>query len=986
MPDAPDIIKELVERYESNRNQYRSASYNEEQTRAEFLNPFFEALGWDVRNKQGYSPAYMDVVFEGTIRVEGNANAPDYTFRVGQTRKFFVEAKKPAVSINLDAGPAGQIRRYSWTAKLPLGVLTNFHEFAVYDCRTPPKPSDKASHARLMYVPYTEYASRWEEIAGIFSRDAVWRGSFDKYAAADKGKRGTAEVDQEFLKQIEEWRTVLARNLALRNPGLDVRELNYAVQNTIDRIVFLRMCEDRGIEPQGQLLGRTSGPNVYGRLLDLYHAADAKYNSGLFHFSEEKGRPEAPDTITPGLAIDDKALRDMIAGLYYPQSPYEFSVIGADILGSVYEQFLGKVIRLTPGHTAMVEEKPEVKKAGGVYYTPTYIVDYIVRNTVGKLCEGKTPKQVEKLRIVDPACGSGSFLISAYAFLLSWHLDYYVKHEPEKFKKAVYHLSESEWRLTTSEKKRILLNSIYGVDIDSQAVEVTKLSLLLKVLEGESRDTLDVSLSMFHERALPDLSANIKCGNSLIGTDFDTSGLSDDEVRRINAFDWEDGFPAIMKAGGFDAVIGNPPYVRQESISQFKTYLQAHYQAYASAADLYVYFIERSLQLARESGLFSFIVSSKFVRSGYGGKLRQLMPSQSVIREFLDFADLPVFQGATVYPCIFILQKENVAERRDGNNVEVCNIKTLDFGDLGQYVSDQGFAVPQSALKNGDWQLHPALDQQVLSRMDAAGIPLPEYCRCQPLRGVLTGLNEVFIVKQPQIEVIADSDDRAIFLPYVRGRNVRRYTYSHTGEYLLFTDGISEKSHPHVMAYLNKHKADLEQRTDIQHPSKKWYELRPCSYYDVIRKPKIVYASVASRASFALDDTGIFVDKTCYFIPRADKYLLGLLNSRPLFFYFSRIAVERRGGYYEYLTEYVSRLPIRAINFDDPDDKARHDRMVELVDRMLDLHKRLDAATLPNDKTQIQRQIAATDREIDRLVYELYGLTDEEIKIVEGTG
>ncbi len=262
----------------------------------------------------------------------------------------------------------------------------------------------------------------------------------------------------------------------------------------------------------------------------------------------------------------------------------------------------------------------------------------------------------------------------------------------------------------------------------------------------------------------------------------------------------------------------------------------------------------------------------------------------------------------------------------------------------------------------------------------------PIYCGCDPLFGVKTGLNEVFIVRQDEIDTLAGSDDRGIFLPYVRGRDVRRYGYAHTGDHLLFTDGISESSHPHVMAYLNRHKTKLGARTDIKHPSKKWYELRPCSYYDLLRKPKIVYSSVANEASFALDDEGIFIDKTCYFIPRADKYLLGLLNSRLLFFYFSCIAVERRGGYYEYLTEYVARLPIRTINFDDPEDKARHDKMVELVDRMLDLHKKLDAAKLPGDKTQIQRQIDATDRQIDNLVYELYGLTEDEIKIVEGEG
>src|SRR5207249_9886582 len=352
----------------------------------------------------------------------------------------------------------------------------------------------------------------------------------------------------------------LARNLALRNPKLSQRDLNFSVQRTIDRIVFLRICEDRRIEVYGRLQALLNGEHTYRRLYQLFREADQRYNSGLFYFQKEKDRAEPPDELTPELEIDDGVLKKIIRRLYYPDSPYEFSVLPADILGQVYEQFLGKVIRLTEGHQAKVDDKPEVKKAGGVYYTPTYIVDYIVKNTIGKLLENKTPKQAAKLRILDPACGSGSFLIGAYQYLLDWHRDWYSDNEAKKWatgkNPAIYQGPGGEWKLTTTERKRILLQNIYGVDIDAQAVEVTKLSLLLKVLEGESDETLKRQLSFVRERALPDLGRNIKCGNSLIGTDyFDGQLLPDEEaMRRINPFDWKAGFPEIMQAGGFDVV------------------------------------------------------------------------------------------------------------------------------------------------------------------------------------------------------------------------------------------------------------------------------------------------------------------------------------------------------------------------------------------------------------------------------------------------
>jgi hypothetical protein len=419
---APKIILDLVERFDRHREAYLAGKYNEAQLRREFIDPFFKALSWDMDNEQGNAEAYKDVIHEDAIKIGSATKAPDYCFRIGGSRKFFLEAKKPSIDIKGDPGPAYQLRRYAWSAKLPLSVLTDFEELAVYDCRVRPVPTDKSSTARTLYFKYTDYAEKWDEIAAVFSKDAVLKGSFDKYAEKSRLKKGTAQVDDAFLAEIESWRDELAHNIALRNGKLDGRQLNFAVQMTIDRLIFLRICEDRGVERYGELLALVNGDSIYQRLLVLFRKADDRYNSGLFHFSKEKDRPDSPDELTPSLAIDDKILKGIFKRLYYPDSPYEFSVLPAEILGQVYEQFLGKVITLTAGHHAKVEDKPEVKKAGGVFYTPAYIVDYIVQNTVGKLVEGKTPKEVEKITILDPACGSGSCLLWGYKVDLVWDL------------------------------------------------------------------------------------------------------------------------------------------------------------------------------------------------------------------------------------------------------------------------------------------------------------------------------------------------------------------------------------------------------------------------------------------------------------------------------------------------------------------------------------------------------------------------------------
>ena len=401
---APDAVQSLVERFERNHEQYHSARYNETQARREFIDPLFKALGWDIDNEQGFAEQYKEVIHEDTLEIEGASKAPDYAFRIGGVRKFFVEAKKPAVQIITDIHPAYQLRRYAWSAKLPLSVLTDFEEFAIYNCRLKPDKNDKASVERVAVYSYKDYVAKWDEIAAIFSKDAILRGSFDKYAEGVKGKKGTAEVDDAFLEEIERWRDLLARNIALRNEKLSVRELNFAVQATIDRIVFLRICEDRGVERDGQLkeiasisptqppsVLRTSPPiftenggskrgadlplqdasrgrdgegHIYAELCRLFQQADARYNSGLFHFAKEKDESSAADLLTLGLKIDDKVLQDILQNLYYPDSPYVFREIPSDILGQVYERFLGKVIRTHGGASSQSGREARSPQSG----------------------------------------------------------------------------------------------------------------------------------------------------------------------------------------------------------------------------------------------------------------------------------------------------------------------------------------------------------------------------------------------------------------------------------------------------------------------------------------------------------------------------------------------------------------------------------------------------------------------------------------------
>jgi len=947
MKETLKQISDLVERFERNIEAYRSPAYNETQLRIEFVDPFFEALGWDVTNRAGYAEQYKDVIHEDAIKIAGATKAPDYCFRIGGVRKFFLETKKPSIDIKSQVSPAYQLRRYAWSAKLSVSILTDFEEMAIYDCRLRPKPNDKPSIGRVRFYTYNQYINSSEEIYNFLSKESVLKGSFDKFAESDRQKRGTTEVDAEFLKEIESWREALAKDIALKNPKLSIQELNFAVQLTIDRIIFLRMCEDRGIEPYGQIQSLFNGTNTYRRLKEIFYHADDKYNSGLFDFKT--------DRLTPEIKVDDKPLKDIFKNLYYPESPYEFSVLGADILGHVYEQFLGKVIRLTEGHRAKVEEKPEVRKAGGVYYTPTYIVEYIVKNTVGKICENKTPRQISPLRVLDPACGSGSFLLGAYQYLLDYHRDWYIAHASKKKNVAqgfspapreIYQGYGGQWYLTTQEKKRILLSNIYGVDIDPQAVEVTKLSLLLKVLEGENQDTLERQMKLFKERALPDLGSNIKCGNSLIGPDFykgkQVNFLDSEDMYRINPFDWQKEFPEIMKQGGFDAVIGNPPYGMVTS-NIFKDYFQKQFVSTEGRFDTFEFFIERGTKLCREGGLLGFIVPSPLLTNLYTRKLRSYLLEQCAIKEITNFG-MDVFEDPTIHTCILIVSRGRIAR----NNVKIRK-QVLTKEELHDKFDYQ---IPQVLLgKNENSTFDIFVDpsiQQIVEKCKNVAQNLGEICYIRQC--IKTGNDSLYVHA-------FNKNPGAPWKPTLRGKSIGRYVTYERDLYVRYGPWLARN----------------------------W---KNQTFYET---PKIAIRETGNRIIATIDlENRYFLSSLYAIYPKsadelmALKYLLGLLNSSLATYYIRIIALDiTKGAFTKFRTNQLARFPIRKIDFSNPADKARYDNMVELVDQMISLHKQLASTKTPDEKTRLQRQIDAAAQQIDRLVYKLYELTEDEIRFIE---
>ncbi|MBX3164447.1 MAG: N-6 DNA methylase [Bacteroidetes bacterium] len=948
--EAYNKIEKLVKRFDEQKEFYKKADYNETQTRRDFIDPFWKALGWDIDNENGYAESYREVIHEDRVKVGGATKAPDYSFRlVGGKRLFFLEAKKPSVFIKDEIQPAYQVRRYGWSAKMPISVITDFEEFAIYDCTTKPKETDKASNGRIKYLTYSDYLKEFDFIWETFSKEYVLKGSFDKYIASDKNKKGTTTVDKEFLQSLDKWRVELALNIALRNKDIDEDELNFVVQHTIDRIIFLRIAEDRSAEPYGELQNSTKAGDYYQNLLRNFHTADQKYNSGLFDFKKDK--------ISDRISIDNKVIKSIISELYYPVCPYEFSVLSVEILGSAYEQFLGKQITLSKSGKATIEEKPEVRKAGGVYYTPQYIVEYIVKNTIGKLIEGKTPKEVSKLKIADPACGSGSFLIGAYQFLLNWHKDFYTQNGKVSKGNKDNPLTPTG-ELTTAEKKRILLNNIYGVDLDSNAVEVTKLSLLLKCMEGETKETIEAQTKLFHDRILPTLDNNIKSGNSLIDLDYYDNELDFGEERKVKPFSWQKAFPEAFQQGGFGCVIGNPPYVtiggKEDTLFEKKevNYLFSKFISNQYKPNLYAFFYEKGFSILKEDGLISFIVPRTFIDNVYYKTLREFFVENSKIVSLMKL-NYEVFEDATTGgTSICIFQKAKLKNTQT---------KAFEINNQNELLEQTAISLNQKNVLVGEnkaFSFANPVRQNLATKIFSKGQRLDYFCSVN--NGVNTGnAANVLLSEKP-----LNKKYRKI----LEGKDINKYITNWKGLWINYD--ITLKSKISLKDLKTKqNKIDFALRDER-----------------IFNSEKLIIRQTADRIIATYDNEKFISRHSTHVIlndyqPISIKYLLGLLNSNLMNFYYNFLIPEKGKAFAEVKAINVKQLPIKEIK--TKDEIQKQNEIAKLVDLLLQLNKEKQEAKLENKIEQLQNRIDYAEQKINEIVYELYELSGEEIKIVE---
>jgi type I restriction-modification system DNA methylase subunit len=980
-------IHELAEKYEANRDYFRSSQYNETQLRTDFLDPLFELLGWDIKNTSGKSIAEREVLVEESLKgnIYEHSKKPDYTFRLFSNRVFFLEAKKPSVAVEANNEAAKQVRRYGYTAKLKVSVLSNFESLLIYDTSVIVEKEDTFQKALVKRYHYSEYEQCFDDIKNLLGKASVYSGYFDKYWQEIEEKIKQYSVDEFFLQQINEWRLALGNEIFKHERGISESLLNDVVQSYLNRIIFLRVCEDRNIENYQTLFRMADEGNPYA-LIAKFKEADRRYNSGVF------------DQLLKDKIVEDisSTFWTIIKQLYYPESPYSFSVFSSDILGSIYEIFLAEKLTIKNGSIEL--EKKAENRERDIVTTPSYIIDNILKNTVLPKCEGKTDTQILSMTFADIACGSGAFLLKLYQMLQDILIEYYIRNDAAK----IVQTSVSTYRLCYSVKRELLLHCIYGFDKDYNAVEAAKFGLQLLLLENETLISLDK-----YKPVLPGLDKNILFGNSLISP---VQAGDNDDRQAINPFDFS--------PYSFDIIIGNPPYMKSEDMKNITPLelplYKKHYRTAYKQFDKYFLFIERALGLLNNEGLMGFIVPSKFIKVGAGKELRAMIAKGGHLQTFVSFGPHQVFSDKTTYTCLLFLSKSKQ------ENFQYYELNDIDKVKLGIPVETKPSTIKVSELNDEVWVLLPKDLSDVYDKIMLQGTRLEDIVGSANIfNGIQTSANDIYIFSP------ANEDEE--FYYFIRnGKNykiekdfTKPYFKTSSGDDNLYTYRILKPNarviypycrseneialiplesikanYPNAYDYLIEKKAVLNNpKRDIKPKPEnddEWYRYgRHQSLENCVLPEKIVVGVLSLGDKYAIDTNGALISSggtagyCAIGIPEHCKYsvyyIQAVLNSKYLEWLCSIYGEVFRGGYIARGTKVLNRLPVRVIDFDNNTQKKLYDDIVQCQKELISVFTAIDINAGDARKIiPLQRQFADKQVKMDGLLKSLYGLGEKD--------
>ncbi len=992
--EIKNTIHALVEKYESNRNFYRTLNFNETQVRNEFLDLLFEVLGWDIRNMSGKKTNEREVLLEESLKADAatHSKKPDYTFRLFGERKFFLEAKKPCVDISTDDNPAKQVRRYGYTANLKISVLSNFEDLYIYDTSYKVEDGDTLVKARIKAYHYTDYENVAEELLELVGKESVYTGHFEEVWDDIELNVVHQSVDSLFLEQINQWRLMLGQQILSCDPDLEIDYLGDIVQSYINKILFLRVCEDRNIETYQRLL-TIADHNSHKELVAKFKEADNKYNSGLF---EELISEDVIGNISSSFWM-------IIRQLYFPESPYSFTVLSSDILGRIYEIFLAEKLAVVDGELKIVK-KPENAERD-IVTTPNFVVREILHQTAAEIIQGKTANEINNLKCADIACGSGAFLLELYQLLYDSLVDYYFENDRSKLVQT----SIDTYKLPYEMKRNLLVNCIYGVDKDFNAVEACKFGLLLKLLEDEDVN----SLSSFHP-ILPDLSNNIFYGNSLLST----ADVPADDAFEINPFDFGDRT--------FDLIVGNPPYMKTEDIKAFTPKEKSLYEKgnrYTSAYkqyDKYFLFIERALNLLKPDGYLGYVVPNKFMKVGAAKELRNFIANNAYLKTMISFGAHQVFADKSTYTCIIVLEKnkhENFkySEVSDFIGWRVRNVNAYKFCDR-----------PSVTINADTWILCTDEHLPLLNAVTAHTKPLGDIVGDDYIfNGIQTSANKINVfvpksetrttytfkafdgneyevekaVTKPYFKTAQGADAMSTYRTFKPNARVFfPYKKDNDGHLQLIPLTTIQRRYPLFYTFLMAAKPELDKASrDIQPKpttADEWYRYgRHQSLEACEVEEKMIVGVLAQTDKYAIDNNGTLVSSggtagyCLVSIPSDSQYsiyyiqaILGSIQGEWLASLYGEIF---RGGYIARGTKVLKQIPIREIDFTDQNERNVHDDIADRQKRLIELGDKISkAAKNRRSLIPLQRQFDLLKHEQQNVINMLYGMTNDEVSLI----
>lgn len=965
--------------------------YNETSCRNEYIDSFLEILGWDVTNKKEKDLQFREVVAEYNL---SKKERPDYSLTLSGVPKLFVEAKKPSVDILSDPEPALQARKYGWNAGHKIVVLTNFENLVLYDTTVVPHEGDAPSVARYRVYNYQEYLSKYDDINKLISRESVYSGVFDEYfdSKFSGADHVTESVDMYFLRQVNQWRVALANELYKKGGSYaNIDVLNDAVQEFINQIVFLRICEDRNLPLYHSLQENIKDKeNLHSELEKMFKAADKRYNSGLF---------ERNKII---FDLDNEIIKKIVEGLYYPQSPYLFNIIAPNMLGKMYEMFLTEELFISDGRVTLRKKKDSKNRS--IVTTPDEIVRYMASKTMKELCIDKAPDQIKQLRIADIACGSGIYLEEIFSQLQEYCVNWYLENDEQHLERG----PGGRYKLPLKEKRELLTKCLYGIDVDIHAVEVAKFSLLIKLIEDETFPSVFSS-----DKILPDLVGNIFYGNSLVDSDMIADiDISESERIEIVPFDWSE-----MNVSEFDVIIGNPPYVNTSDmysllpLKEVKEVYKKKYDTAYKQFDKYFIFIERALNKLKPKGYLCYIVPNKFFKIDSGKKLRKLIADAKILKSLEDFGDAQLFVDKTIYSSIILLQKS------EQKSFRYASLRTL--AALWNDDEKDSIVINAEEISSAPWRLTTDINfMRLLKKIHQRSCLITEYVNV--FNGIQTSAerpkpiywffqDEIVSESKTMLTIIRDakqySIEKSILRPFFKpvsqaDKGLNSYSVLKTDKQIIFPYDANGKlisldvmktNYAGALAYLNDHYDELVPKSvsskgkrDVPGAtSDTWYQYgRSQALSAFTNTPKLIVGILSKNPLYAYDKNDMLIASGgtagyCAITLKSDcpyclEYIQAWLNNPYTEKIISIYGSDFENGFVSRGTAVLKSLPFIPINFNDKGQKELYDRVVSSTRLIYEINDRLQENVSKSKKQILERRKKEMIYQIEKSINQIY--------------